>query len=58
MDDYAEIFKYIRGQYPSNEAAEHALNTPISAFGNISAKEFGEKHGWEYVWATIRRMYG
>lgn len=34
------------------------LTTPLAVFGHVSAIEYGENHGWDYVWATLSRMHG
>lgn len=42
----------------ADERIEDLMNCHFSMFGHLSANEFGSHHGWDYVMASFRRMYG
>ncbi len=50
LDELAEIT-------PMGEFFHTTLTTKFIVFGNLTAIEYAEKHGWEAVWATISRVY-
>lgn len=37
---------------------ENIMSFKFSMFGEVSAKDFGAKQGWNAVMANFRRMYG
>lgn len=52
-----KLEKFLLKHLKSKSAVKRVLMTPCSAFGDMTAIEFGEKVGWLQVEAIFRRIY-
>ena len=48
------IIEFVRKYHTDPESF---MSCPLPAFGDETADEFGKNHGWDYVMATVRRMF-